>query len=336
MRVTFNQVAASRIPNVLGLCNSVSTRLAAYVNDAQQRLLQRPEKFWGTYARYRVCTPSRCLTWPRQFAAIELASVCNSPIAVRSLWFEFLESGWGLRDANSCDLQLFDRGQAPAFEDICGSGKKIKVYCDAAETSGAYILLQGYDENNNWVRTEYSGTWVDGERVLLNDTTPQTTVNYFSAFTGAIKPQTNGVVRLYELNVALATQRPIAYYEWDEETPLYRRSFIPGISESTCDDDGDADDCCDVPAVEVIAKLDHIPVRNGDDYLIIGNIPALKEMCQALKHYEDNAVKLGQLAEARAVQLMKNEARHYEGAGTQNVMNFQGEGWGAGNLPMVY
>jgi len=326
LKKTLGDAKRERIPEQLSLCSD-SPKVVAFINEAQQRLLQRPEKFWGTYARYRCNVYDKCLTWPRHFATLELAAVNNTPVVVRNLWFEFLESGWGIRDCDSCDLQMLDKGNAAAFEDICGSNKKIKVYCDVTETAGSRILLQGYDQSGNWIRTMDAGNWVDGEYVLLNAVTPQMTVNVFSAFTGAIKPLTNGTVRLYEYDTTLATQRPIAIYEWDEEVPNYRRSFIPGLTFNAT---------TGYATVEVIAKLDHIPVRNDNDYLIIGNIPALKEMCLAIKHYEENAVQLGQLAEGRAVQLMKNEARHYEGAGKVVPLRMEGSTWGVGNMPQVY
>lgn len=326
MKKTLGDAKRERIPEQLSLCRD-DAKVVSFINEAQQRLLQRPEKFWGTYARYRCNVYGKCLTWPRHFATLELAAVNNTPVVVRNLWFEFLESGWGIRDCDSCDLQMLDKGNSASFEDICGTHKKIKVYCDVPETSGSRILLQGYDQSGNWIRTLDAGTWVDGEYVLLNAATPQMTANVFSAYTGAIKPLTNGTVRLYEYDTTTATQRPIAIYEWDEEVPNYRRSFIPGLTFNAT---------TGYATVEVIAKLDHIPVRNDNDYLIIGNIPALKEMCLAIKHYEENAVQLGQLAEARAVQLMKNEARHYEGSGKVVPLRMEGENWGVGNMPQVY
>ena len=326
MRTTLAQIKSSRIPAQLSLC-STSPQLLQFVNEAQERLLKRPEKFWGTYARYRCLVSGKVLVWPRQFAAIELSSVNQVPIVVRNQWFEFLETGWGIRDCNSCDLQLLDYGTTSSFENICGTNKKLKVYCDVAEAAGARILLQGYDASGNWIRTLDGATWVDGEYVDLNVYAPQMTNNVFSSFTGAIKPVTNGTVRIYEYDVTAATQRPIAYYDWDDETPTYRRSFIPGLT---------FDENTGTATVEVIAKLDHIPVRQDTDYLVIGNIPALKEMCVAIKFYENNAIELGNRAEARAVELMKNEARHYEGSGPVVPLRMNGETWGAGNIPNLY
>jgi hypothetical protein len=156
----------------------------AIVNEAIQSLLNKG-KWFGTTQTYRVCVTDSCLTWPRQFATIEKVDVCGQPVSIRNQWFEFEKNGPGLRtDKNAyCDgLQLHDRGTACTFADVSGTNKKIKVYASVAESGSSKILLQGYDENGAWIRTQSGGAWVDGEYVTIS-TTPQTTTKKFF-FTG--------------------------------------------------------------------------------------------------------------------------------------------------------
>lgn len=302
---------SSGISRVLNLDPS-DDRFLAYLNEAQQRLITRM-KSWGTVQHYQICVTNGCLVWPRSVAAIEAISVCNSPITIRNGWFEFLETGPGLQGdgTGSCGgcggLQLYDRGTTCTFADIIGVNKKIKIYADVAEAAGAKILLQGYDENYNWIRTLVAGVWTDGEYVSIS-TTPVTSVNFFSSLTGVQKPITNGFVRGYEYDTTLLTQRAIAIYEPDETNPSYRRSLIAGLSNVS----GGA---CETKTVNAIVKLDYVPARVDTDWLVIGNLPALKDMCQSLRKAENNLFEESAAWEARAVRELDKELHHKNGSG---------------------
>lgn len=296
-------------------------RWLGYLNEAQIRLVQTGEIFHGLYARYQFCVTDSCITWPRQIATIEAAAVSNNPITIRNGWFEFLESGYGLSTGSSgCDSgncssgfpfgncsgqQLFDRGNVCTFADIIGTDKKIKVYADVTEGADAKILLQGYDENGNWIRTQVSGEWVDGEYVAIS-TTPALSTKKFSSLVSVQKPETNGNVRLYEYDTVLTTQRALAVYEPSETNPSYRRSLISNIVP-------DAD--CDTIQVTVMAKLEFIPAKVDTDWLLIGNLPALKDMCQSIRKAENNEFDESVKWEARAVQALRRELSHYRGHG---------------------
>src|SRR6185503_13720414 len=288
-------------------------RFVAAVNEALHMLIIRMKAF-GTVIRYQVCVINGCITFPRRIASIEAISVCNSPIIIRNGWFEFLETGPGLQGdgEGSCNtgcggLQLFDRGTACTFADILGVNKKIKVYTHVAEAVDSMILIQGYDENFNWVRTLVSGVWTDGEYVSIS-TTPVTSVNFFSSITGIQKPITNGFVRLYEYDTTLLTQRAIAIYEPDEINPSYRRSLIPGLSHVS----GGA---CETKTVTCQVKLDFVPVRVDTDWLIPSNIPAIKNMIQSIAKAENNLFQEAAAWEARALRELNMELNHYNSSG---------------------
>lgn len=287
-------------------------RFVSYVNEAYEALVEEM-KAWGTIWKYQICVTAGCLTWPRQIATIEAATVCDQPLTIRNHWFEFMESGPGLQGDGtcggcSCSLQLFDRPPTVGFADIAGTNKKVKVYADVTEDAGAKILLQGYDENNNWVRTQVGTEWVDGEYVAIG-TTPATSTKFFSALTGAQKPVTNGTVRLFEYDTTLLTQRAIAIYEPDETVPWYRRSLINGLSNVGNDSE------CETKTVIVMAKLDFIPLKNDTDYLIISSIPALKDMCQSIRKAENNLDSEAASWQVRAIRKLQRQNRHYKGDG---------------------
>jgi hypothetical protein len=222
------------VGKVLNFCADDS-RIADYVNKACERLLYEL-KSKGTLVRYRVCTPSGCLTWPRSIETIEAFAICKRPGTVRNSFYEFLGSGPGILGENSCaGNQLVDQGEVCSFDNVRGTGKKIAVYCDATETAldNPSIIIQYYDSNGQWVRVN----GIDGEKI-----------NFLAAgqyaLTGSevmpdglvkvIKPKTNGVVRLYEYDTVALTYRPLAYYEPSEEVPVYRSSLIPNLSRIRC------------------------------------------------------------------------------------------------------
>lgn len=321
-RLTLAQAKASRIPQVLGL-NPESPAFVAILNEATQRLLSRGT--WvGTYGRYRICTFNGCLTWPRQFETIEAVALCDVALVIRNQWFEFMEQGAGLQGGNcNCDggWQLFDRGNVCTFDDIRGTGKQVRVYADVAEDADAKILLLGYDDDGNWIRTFVDGVWIDGEQVAVS-TTPVNSTKNFSSLVNVQKPVTNGSVRLYEFNTDDSTQRALAVYEPDETLPSYRRSYVGGISNlNNCGCVPNTDpDSCSQKTVTVMAKLAFIPVVNDTDYLLIGNVPALKEMCRAVRFGEQDsplAMQQAQTAEARAIAEVNAELVSWLGSGTR-------------------
>jgi hypothetical protein len=311
MRTTVAQVKASRIPQILNLCSDDTERLCSYLNEAVQRLLVKG-RWWGTYQRIRcVVDDDDCVTWPREVAAPDLVSLCSTPLQIRSQWFEFGEFGYGPRDdGNKGGMQCFDRGIACTYSDMDSDGvEKIRVYADVTESAGSVVTLQGYDENNNWIRTQVDGEWIDGEQVSLVSG-PNITTNYFSSLVAVQKPQTNGNVRLYARNVTEATQRPIAVYQPDELLPQYRRSYIPGLKDCDCED------ACEQKVITAMVKLEFVPVSKDADWLLIGNIPALKFMCNGIRLGESNDTAGMAAQEALAIRELNKELAHYTGGGT--------------------
>jgi len=321
MRITVANAKASRIPSVMNLAPTDS-RFYEYLNQAIEQLVKTGEKFWGLYSEVAFCVDNSCITLPRQIANVEAVAVCGTPIPIRGSWFQFLQSGPGPGDdcgnnnscSGSCGGLSWNQkaGDFCAYRDIIGTNKKIKVYCDVPETAGAKITLRGYNEDGNWIRTQVGGVWIDGEQVSLNSATPQLTTNFFSSLASVQKPATNGTVRLYEYDTDLTTQRDIAVYEPDETNPAYRRVRITGLPSQGCC--GESEDCTEAK-VTVMAKLEFIPVSKDTDWLLIGNIPALKSEIQSILKLENNLPNEAAFYHAAALGILRNELRHYLGSG---------------------
>lgn len=331
MRITFGDIKDSRLPKVLGLA-PCSSEFRELVSEAQQRILTGPEIWWEAYQKYAFTVTNGYITWPRQVASIISVTVDESPVPIRNEWFEYLETGYGMRSSTNhpCNgLDLVDRGTACLFNDIdtSGNAKTLKLYSTLPETAGQYFVVMGYDVDGVWVRTQHGGSWVDGEYITIPtlSTTPRTSNKQWSSITGIIKPETNGDMYLYESDAVGATQRLIGIYESDETRPSYRRTYLSGLPD-------DMDDCCTVTA-QVRREL--LPIRNDNDFLIIGNMPALKEMAIAIQKRERGNLNEASAHEAKAFELMDREVGHYVSPGTVAPLRFEGFGWGAGEIAHV-
>ncbi len=320
--------ARDRIASAAGLCAS-DARVFNYLNRAIRRLLPKG-KWVGTYQNYRICVANDCITWPRQIATIEAVNVANHPITIRNSWYEFLESGPGTQTSQS-GIKLVDRGECCAFDDITkgATDRKIKIYTDVNEGAGKTMILRGYDNNGQEIRTQVGGTWIEGEKVAIPTTAvaPTLSTKYFSKLTRVIKPVTSGPVRLYEYNTTTGENaRALAYYEADETLPWYRRSFIPGLSRQH------TGATCENASVEVAAKLRYYPVANENDFLLIGNLDALEEETRALVHFDNRSFPEGYTAEKFAISLLNDELASYLGDGPVLMLRVAGGDFGAGSV----
>ena len=329
MRTTFGKIKTS-LAKVLNM-NASDSRVIEYCNRASERLLY--EGHWlDTVVTYAVCVNSGCLTWPREIETIEAVSTCNVPLAIRDGWYEFLESGPGQQtpDSSSAYSTLIDRGQAVAFDDITTTGYKLAVYTDGTEDPTAKILLRYYDLNGNKVYTTVSGAREEGEFLTL----PAAGNYVYSTYEvlpnglyGVIKPVTNRVVRLYAYKISDATLFPLAYYEPDEEVPVYRRSLIPDLQNQSCTTG------CSSTQVIVRAKLRFIPAYNDNSILTIPHGEAIRLAVQAIYKEENNMLDEALKYWSLANNCLDKQLHHSVGDGVVTPVRLQGcQSWGAGGV----
>jgi hypothetical protein len=331
MRLTLAK-AKPAIARVLGVSTS-DPMVVDMINEATQRLMTRGD--WrNTVVRYRICTHHAKLTWPRQIETILRANVNSAPITIANKWYEFAQGGPGtLSDDGAPGLVLEDMGEACAFDDIIGLDKLLAVKSSEAEDANARILLQGYDDTNNWVRTHdaLTGELVNGEYVSIGPNYSYTTTK-FASLTGAIKPITNGTVLIQEYHAGTGSRKPLALYEPDEELPMYRRSRVPMLESVG----GGCDTCVDGQAVlNVLAKMRFIPVREDTDYVLITNLPALKDMVMAIDKAEKHMMADAEYYESRAVRELASELKNHEGGAIPQYDVQEPATFGVGHLEGV-
>lgn len=320
MRVTLADFQASRIPSACGRCPTDAV-LLQWLNEAQLRLL--PEgKWWGTYGKFRITASGGFITLPRQIATIEAAAVCHRPVPVHDSWFEFVASGAGIRGEKSCWEEANFMGSFPVFADIQNTTSKAQLQCDVAADAGALVLVLGYDQNANWIRTQQNGMWADGELIALAQSPGTMSQNYFSVVSAVQFPQVmQGQSWLYAAEQNSGTKTLIGNYQYDETRPSYRRYFFPSVQS----------DIQNAPAgktvkVDIMAKLEYYPAINPSDYLVIQNLPALKDMMMAIRNAEDapdSAAAAQEIAAglASAKHILDMELDHYLGSGRKIGIN---------------
>jgi len=315
MKLTFSQVKPL-VARVMGVCES-DARVASYTNEACRRLLNKG--LWaGCYGRFTINTTNGCITWPRLIETIESVATCCSVGQVRNQWFEFLETGYGLLDSKSCvGNQLVDRGTVVTYRDMTGGTTSyLRLYPGDSSDVGKTAILQGYDENGNWIRTEVDGTWIDGEQVTLALPYVQTD-NKFIALTGVIRQSTNTVSRLYEYDGT--DEYDLAVYDPDETVPQYRRSLLPGLCSAT-----------DNTPVTVMAKLRHVDVAVDNDYVIPPCPDAIKLMVKAILKEENELIEEAAVYEMKAEQTLREQTMHHLGDAQHTIKTVGVAQWGGG------
>ena len=330
MKLTVLDAKNSRIPQAIG-CPPTDPRFLATLNEAIQRLVISG-KYWGLVGKFRFCAQDGCITLPQQIATIEAVNVCGKSVTVRDYWYEFIENGIGsIEDCNGskagcCERVAVYRGHSPTFSDVIGTDKMLKLLCDEPTDVGKQVLVMGYDQNGNWIRSTQNGSIQDGELVTLAAGTTGPTNHYFSAVTGLqAPPDMDGQWFLYEYEPSTTTMRLIGQYDYDNPRPHFARYLLPQVRE--------CGSTCTQTMVEIMGKLDFVPVKNDTDYLLIGNIPALKEMCSAVYQSENemDSVKKNQIILAgttTARSLLDQELDHYLGTGRRMVMQVTGSSVG--------
>jgi len=299
MRLTLGMIKQGRTPQALGVCAD-DPRLVQWLNEAQERLLNRG-RWYGTVARVMFCVSDNCVTWPREVATIEAIKLADASVPIRNLWYEFRQfSGPNVPqewDAAGSSLELVDRGMSPTVSDIRGTNKKVRVYATRAEDEGKRILVQGRDENGQWIRTNDGGTIVDGEWITLS-LTGTDSVNYFDGgITGVQKDVTSYDVLMYQWG-GTSVERLLGRYQPTEVAPMYRRSYIRNMPYAGSNE---------LTQVEAIVSLQHVPVVTDTDWFIIQNEPALKLGALSVKLEEVGETDRAEIEMRKAIRELQRQ-----------------------------
>jgi hypothetical protein len=362
-RLILQDAYDARVLTANGECSG-TTRGLAWIDEAQRRLLSKG-LWWGTYAKYRMAAYGGLISMPPQLSTIETVAVNHAPIPPHDMWFEFLENGFGTRSRDQVGSsggtalggttgaygipEANYRGSFCTFRDLTPNtnAKKLVLVCDLAadHTAGITATILGHDANGNWVRTVQSGVYADGEVIALAQSPGSTSVSTFSDITGIqFSAQRSGQCWLYQLDTGTGVSTLIGWYQWFETNPSYGRWLFPSISSPATgvtppanwqqtwtqgQITAPASGSLYIPSlVEVVGKVAFIPAVLPTDYLVIGNLTALKLEVACIKKQED-AVSQSDLAEAvgfetLAIRELDDELDTMLGSGRKMGLNIQG------------
>lgn len=111
-------------------------------------------------------TDGRQITLPREVQVPLAVNIGGHPTIFRNSWHEFHLNGMGSLPA--CDWSFNDNGFFPVFQDMKSASPLIFV-ADLKTDLRATIQVMGYDQNNQWIRTQNpDGSWSDGLMIPIN------------------------------------------------------------------------------------------------------------------------------------------------------------------------
>lgn len=333
-----------QLANVSGTTGMSPTdpRVMDYTNLAIFELMNEGD--WPSLVsrlQFRLTQPRVVL--PAEFDRILYLTVNHSPIPMQSPWFEFIGDGPDFLNAgyvptppnmqNSLLWQRFigvlDREQCYTFEDVPKDGQIYYpvIYGTVDErtpgsTDRPVLILQGYDSNNQWIRTQNAaGDWIDGMELPINgDTPPFATqgVVSISQVTGIVKPVTKGYVNLYANCPATGANIFLGSYTPYDTTPFYRSYNIPGLQFNNGEP----------YFVNARARRRYYPIQKTSDWLLINNLPALIAMLQAVYYREAKDPQNYAAYKAIAVDILQKEMKSYIGLQRTKPAITMGEGTG--------
>lgn len=320
------------------------TRLRDYINLAQEELIFEGD--WpGVVDRWRFVATSGYIVLPWFLDRIMNLTIDGIPAETKSAWYEMVAYGPGQLDrladlgvtwccAN--DGMIVDRGSVvtQVALPLDGGPWWLRVYGGTAADCGTeqpYLTAQGTNDDDESIRTQITtgscaDDWIDGERIPISDgTSYYQSENQYKTITGIIKPRTSGYVRLTAWNGT--DELTLSSYAPNETVPMYRQYFSPWLWRRQTDD----------PCIKVIlarCRRKYTPLFNDDDIAIIGNVPAMKAMVQAIWKRDANKWDDYQALKQTSIDLLRKEASSYNGPSRVPSFTFQ-RGFPIGAIPYV-
>lgn len=282
----------SDLPELIGSCSSDLPRIRNAVNRAQERLIFASESgdegwngSWGEM-QFAVSRDNPYLTLPREVARLEKLTLCNRPIDVHAMPFEYLKFGNGrMAQCNywrNCQMpQAYARNNAITFTDLTNAPQRIAVYFSDPADNGRRVLIQGTDNNGNTIYSQDGLFQVSGEYVVLAPPFVMTTAQVGS-ITGIQKDVTSGPIQIFQVDPATAAQTLLLTMQAGEEVASYRRYFFNPLQFACCPTAGQT-----TPSplnVTALVKFEPIPVVADADYLLLTCREAIIAEAQAIRY----------------------------------------------------
>lgn len=273
------------------------------INNACQRLIESG-KWAGTMGNVDFASvPSGYITLPRHYGTILASRIKDHPVRIEGKYYEYQATGPGKLSTDSGVGFLMDYGFTPLETEITDAGT-LRFLIHADDTVGARsIRVYGLDANGD-VITDTNG--VEGVNIEMSATTINSS-HVFSKVTNVIKPATKYPVIAQVVVATVPTQ--IAQWEPLETAPQFRRYKVGEI---------EADE--EHPfVIETLCKRRFIPAEQETDFVIPGNLQALKMSILALKYEDENDLKAANDYWGMAYGILNGEMKEDRGGSKINV-----------------
>ncbi len=328
---TFGQLKAA-IARVCGVSGMPVTdpRVMEFTNLAVEEILNEGDFPW-TVERLFFRVYCGRIVLPTEFDRIYSVAVDGVPQQINSPWYELVVgSGRNIYQSQNLNPPPFnnsgitlDRDEVFQFRDIPkDQWYFLKLETQFAEVDGATILFRGWDNAHSPVTTNLDAQWIEGEQMALVSGTKSTST--FSEISGIVKPKTNGEIYVYAVNADETVKVHVGTYAPNDRSPFYRTYKVAGTNGDHCPS-----------CVEVRARRRYQPIEGDNDFVMLGNIPALKKMVQAVWFSDANKPEEYQFYKSAAVDLLRKEATAYRGKNRLPSLTFQ-QGYAIGGYPNVH
>jgi hypothetical protein len=288
------------LQNVAGVV-STSPQFTQLVNEAQRRLIKRGD-FFGLTQEAVFVFQGCYVVWPKYVGTILGARAGRrSGVQVTNMWYSFTGSWHRGHSHWHGDVVLQDAGETCIFSDITGggNGQYIQYYVQQPQDLGTTITLYGKSYGNQPLQQSVNNVWQDG--LTLTAATPYVqSPGLITEIQSIIRQPTAGYATLYEYDTASNTNRLLAVFGPNDTHPRFRRSCIVNYNNHWgCNPNNTTSPI--YHQLEVLVKLEFIPVVNQWDFLLVDDFDALKFAIQAIKAEEAGDIQTANAFFLRAI-----------------------------------
>lgn len=265
------------------------------INEGQERLINSG-KWKGSIVTLRFESSSGSVTMPYNFAAALALTYDRYPYPIFTQFHQYVEEGPGKMDETlNWPGILIDLGDGYCTQADIPAAGVVRIYSSALD-NGDVVRVYG---NLNGV-TVYDSSGNEGEAVTLAAPFVATT-NQFTEITGFTKPLTTA--RVYAKSWDGVTETLVGTYQPNETRPCYRR-YQTGVAEKE---------------IRLICHRRFIPTVAETDWIIPGNISALRAIIQSLLFEDASDMDAADASFARAISFLNDEAKTFRGGGRATI-----------------
>ena len=262
------------------------------LNEVCQRYIQSG-KWQGAVLEVDFQNADGYVSLPYEFESVLAATYDKAPVQTYTQFHTYVINGPGeVQQSLNWPGVLIDLGDGFATASNIQTTGVLKIVTDAAD-NGKTIRLFGLDQNGLQI---FGSDGVPGE--LVTCTAPfVNTTHQFSVVTGIQATPDPAVVMTKFWSLYDAGNNLLSTYYPGESRPTYRRYQTNQADK----------------AIRLICQRRFIPMRNESDWVIPGNIPALRSGFWAWKFENGSDVQMAEGAWNKGLSWLNNEAKSSRG-----------------------